>query len=163
MKKCSKCKTPKTFDSFCKDSKSADGYQSWCKFCKSQNINEYYKNNPDKIKKRTKKQGRERYYRNKINFNFSRLIRRTLKKCSGKNGYGWEKLVGYTLSDLKTHLEIKFKNDMNWDNYGKWHIDHRKPISKFNITSIDCDDFKKCWSLSNLQPLWAKENQSKFN
>lgn len=79
-----------------------------------------------------------------------------------KEGYSWEKLVGYTLLDLKKHLEKKFKPGMSWDNYGKWHIDHKKPIDKFNIISVDCEDFKKCWSLENLQPLWADENLSKW-
>jgi hypothetical protein len=50
---------------------------------------------------------------------------------------------------------------MTWKNYGKWHIDHIRPISSFKITGIDCEDFKKCWSLSNLQPLWAFDNLSK--
>ena len=27
----------------------------------------------------------------------------------------------------------------------------------------DDEDFKKSWSLENLQPLWAKDNQSKGN
>jgi hypothetical protein len=48
---------------------------------------------------------------------------------------------------------------MSWSNYGRWHIDHKKPISKFkdgsNISVIN--------ALSNLQPLWAKDNLSKGN
>ena len=49
---------------------------------------------------------------------------------------------------------------MTWDNYGKfgWHIDHIKPINTFNITDQYCDDFKKCWALANLRPLWWKDN-----
>ena len=48
---------------------------------------------------------------------------------------------------------------MNWENYGKWHIDHIKPISKFDMT--DQEEQKKCFHWSNLQPLWAEENISK--
>ena len=50
---------------------------------------------------------------------------------------------------------------MNWDNYGQWYIDHIIPKAAFNITSPYCDDFKKCWALDNLQPLWAENNIKK--
>lgn len=52
---------------------------------------------------------------------------------------------------------------MTWGNYGinGWTIDHKIPISVFNFTSSDHEDFKRCWALSNLQPLWAYDNISK--
>ena len=50
---------------------------------------------------------------------------------------------------------------MIWGNYGDWHIDHKIPISAFNFTKPEHEDFKRCWALSNLQPLWAKDNISK--
>lgn len=82
-----------------------------------------------------------------------------------KNGRHWEDLVGYTLDDLKKHLEKQFKDGMNWDNYGKngWHIDHKIPISAFNFTKPEHRDFKRCWALSNLQSLWAIDNMVKHN
>ena len=91
----------------------------------------------------------------------SRQIRRSLG--TDKNGAKWEEVVGYSLDELKSHLEKQFQPGMTWDNYGKWHIDHIKPISSFNINGINSDDFKKCWSLNNLQPLWAKDNLQKGN
>lgn len=75
----------------------------------------------------------------------------------------WSKLVNYTLDELRKHLESLFQEGMTWDNYGKWHIDHVIPISSFNITSDSCEDFKECWKLSNLQPLWAIDNLKKSN
>jgi hypothetical protein len=53
---CSKCKILQDLDNFCKDSKSKDSKQSYCKICKSKSINEYYKTNPKKRPKKTKKQ-----------------------------------------------------------------------------------------------------------
>jgi len=50
---------------------------------------------------------------------------------------------------------------MSWENYGKWHIDHIIPISKFNFITSEHLDFKRCWALKNLQPLEAKQNMSK--
>jgi 5-methylcytosine-specific restriction endonuclease McrA len=52
---------------------------------------------------------------------------------------------------------------MSWENYGKftWHIDHIIPVAVFNFSSFKDLDFKRCWALSNLQPLEAKKNHSK--
>jgi 5-methylcytosine-specific restriction endonuclease McrA len=76
----------------------------------------------------------------------------------------WEDLVGYKLEDLKEHLEKRFDDKMNWSNYGTyWHIDHIKPKSKFKYSHPEELEFKKCWSLENLQPLEGKENIRKSN
>ena len=71
------------------------------------------------------------------------------------------KLLGYTIEELMIHLENKFINGMTWDNYGEWHVDHIVPMSSFDFESTECENFKKCWSLENLQPLWAEDNLSK--
>jgi hypothetical protein len=156
---CSKCKNVLDIINFCKDKKSKDGLQSQCKSCKKTQIKEYYKNNPDKKWGRSKEQNRFRYHKNKVNYNFSRRMRKSLNGLKG--GKSWELLTDYTLEDLISHLEVKFVEGMSWDNYGEWHIDHIIPINFFNITSVECEDFKKCWSLDNLQPLWGDENISK--
>ena len=52
---------------------------------------------------------------------------------------------------------------MTWDNHGEWHIDHIVPISFFEYDSTDDVEFKYCWSLYNLQPLWSGENLRKYN
>lgn len=162
VKTCSKCGEEKDLRLFCKDSKSSDDKQSQCKKCKSNWISNYYINNPYKRFKRTKEQSLKRYYKDKLRYNISRNIRKSLS--SGKNNMGWEKLVGYTLKDLKKHLEKKFRDNMSWDNYGKvWHIDHKKPISLFKIIDYNCKEFKDCWSLKNLQPLLVEENLKKSN
>ncbi len=48
---------------------------------------------------------------------------------------------------------------MTWDNYGKWQIDHKIPCASFDLT--DPEQQKSCFHFSNLQPLWAKDNNSK--
>ena len=67
-------------------------------------------------------------------------------------------ILGYTLEDLKKRLSSLFLEGMSFENYGKWHIDHIRPIVSFNYDSTEHPDFKKCWALNNLQPLWAEDN-----
>jgi hypothetical protein len=74
----------------------------------------------------------------------------------------WEELVGYSIDSLKKHIEKQFKPGMSWDNRGtEWEIDHKVPIAVFNFEKPEDIDFKLCWSLSNLQPLWTTENRRK--
>jgi hypothetical protein len=70
-------------------------------------------------------------------------------------------LLGYTIEDLMNHLEQQFTSGMTWDNYGEWHVDHKKPMTLFEFASTDDEGFKECWSLNNLQPLWGNDNLSK--
>ena len=70
-------------------------------------------------------------------------------------------LLGYSIEELMTHLEGLFTVGMTWDNYGEWHVDHKIPMNSFQFESTDDIEFKECWKLSNLQPLWGPENLSK--
>lgn len=67
----------------------------------------------------------------------------------------------FTNEELYSHLESLFTDGMSWENINEWHIDHIRPIASFNYDSVDHPDFKKCWSLNNLQPLWAADNIAK--
>lgn len=82
---------------------------------------------------------------------------------SKKVGRRWETLVGYTVEDLIKHLEKQFEPWMNWDNYGKWEIDHIKPRSLFRYETAEDPEFKKCWGLQNLQPMEHIANIKKSN
>ena len=95
----------------------------------------------------------------RINATISGGMRRSLK--ARKNGRAWESLVDYTLSDLMAHLRSLFEPGMTFENHGRWHIDHKVPISVFNFEQPDDIDFGRCWALSNLQPMWAIENLRK--
>jgi hypothetical protein len=87
------------------------------------------------------------------------MVRRTLCR-GGKGGRMWQELVDYTVEDLRKHLQKKFTPGMTWEKFlkGEIHIDHVIPIKAFNITSYKDHDFKRCWELKNLQPLWAHDN-----
>jgi hypothetical protein len=87
----------------------------------------------------------------------------TIHRClRGKNDKT-ASLLGYTVSELKSHLESHFKPGMSWDNYGKghesWSIDHTRPISSFPKSAT----IAEINALGNLRPMWHKENCSKGN
>jgi len=72
------------------------------------------------------------------------------------------KLLPYTPKEARKHFEKRFDKNMNWDNHGDyWHIDHIRPQASLPYTTTTCDNFKTCWSLSNLQPLSAEDNLAK--
>lgn len=87
-------------------------------------------------------------------------IRASLR--GSKEGRHWESLVGFTVRQLRKHLEKKFSPEMAWGNYGTvWEIDHKVPIAVFSFERPEDIDFRKCWSLGNLQPLGVSENRIK--
>ena len=170
QKHCPNCHITKLSKEFNKDRGMKDGLCSLCRDCqKIKNKEYYYANHEEQLKrirashkKRTAQGYNIRRMREnpklKLYSHTSLAIRRTIK---GKNNRKWEKLVGYTVEELRAHLESQFKDGMSWENYGYWHIEHKIPISVFNFDSPKQIDFKRCWELDNLQPMWAKENLSK--
>ena len=97
----------------------------------------------------------------------SRLSRRMRHSLAGrglsKNWLHIFDMLGYSPEQLKQHLESKFELGMTWENKDRWHVDHIVPDSWFTYSSIDDEQFKECWALENLQPMWESENMSKNN
>lgn len=169
MKTCSKCKLLHEDDYFSRCAKAVSGLQSQCKNCKrlaaTMRKEKYLLENRGKkypYYKKSKEARLKDYNKSKLHHNISRLIRKGLKL--NKNGNTFD-LLGYTQNELKVYIESKFKEGMSWDNYGinGWHIDHIIPRSSLPYEFIEDDNFKKCWSLNNLQPLWAVDNLKKSN
>lgn len=97
----------------------------------------------------------------KLNRNMRRSVIRFLQK-GVKASRSWRSLTGFTSDELMAHLEKQFRDGMTWDNYGSyWHLDHIKPVASFVFSVPEDAGFKKCWALSNLQPLQAVENHKK--
>ena len=98
-------------------------------------------------------------------FRLRRLMSRRMWMSlrQSKDGWSWERLVGYTRADLHAHLERQFTKGMSWEAFaaGKIHIDHILPVASFNYTTPHDPEFQACWCLANLRPMWAKENCSK--
>lgn len=143
----------------------------------------YYQKHKERILKETKDTRLTYYYKNKkkviakqqiyvrerekvdLNYKLTRRLRigmRTrLKQALAKKSGHTMDLVGCTIEYLIKHLESKFQDGMNWENYGKWHIDHIKPCCSFDLTKEK--DQKECFHYTNLQPLWAKDNLTKLS
>ena len=100
-------------------------------------------------------------YRNEPDFHLKERLARTLRNCLTKNQYRFSKSLGYHTRDVKQHIESQFTEAMSWEAFcdGAIHVDHIIPKVYFNH-SIE-REVVDCWSLANLQPLWAADNWSK--
>lgn len=68
-----------------------------------------------------------------------------------------EEILGCTLDKFRDYIESKFIKDMTFENYGKWHLDHIKPLA---LATTE-EEIIKLNHYTNFQPLWAKDNLEK--
>lgn len=99
--------------------------------------------------------------KNDINFKIAHTLRIRINKHLRNHDLSAVTELGCTIEELVIYLENKFKPGMTWENHSLkgWHIDHITPLASFDLT--DEIQFKQACHYTNLQPLWAKENQSK--
>lgn len=137
----------------------------------TENRKEYQKNIPVEIRAKHNREYRQRHKnefnkyqllyieKNKYKFAYRTVLRNFLARSGMCKNNLTSIVLGYDVNKFKQRIELNFKKGMNWDNHGEWHIDHKKPVSKFekdtpaNVVNALC----------NLQPLWAKDNLSKAN
>lgn len=181
LKQCSTCKQWKHRNEFVARKNSLDGYTGQCKECIKQaskirndklSIEEKEKLRVAKIEymQKYRKENKEEINRKKRKENLSQMqilshtissaIYRVLKGI--KSDRHWEDLVGYSIQELKEHLEKQFTSEMSWDNMGEyWEIDHIIPLNLFSYETEQDEQFKICWSLANLRPLEKIANKSR--
>jgi hypothetical protein len=184
MKICTKCKEEKELSDFHKNKCSIDCLNATCKTCKKL----YHLNNKEKNIQRTKKwvennkdkrinwlkenknkilitANKYQKQRKKIDvlFKLSSRTRTLISSSFSKNGYSKNSktylILGCTFKEFKLHLEKQFTKGMNWENQGKWHLDHIYPLS----LAKDEEELIKLNHYTNFQPLWAKDNIEKGN
>jgi predicted transcriptional regulator len=129
-------------------------------------IKEYRENNVDKIRQIKRDYERNRKVNDplyKLVANFRTAIWTVLKENRVDKNQSYFDVLQYTPEQLIVHLEKQFTEGITWENYGEWHVDHKLPISSFNIIEMGDSEFMKCWSLENLQPMWGEENIRKSN
>ena len=157
-KLCKTCNQNKTIDNFTKNPKGKYGVHSTCKACK--NAKDYKtKRLAHNIKKHNVNM--QTYMDNnpaaRIAANLRSRMRQVLKG-KVKSARTLE-LLGCSAEEWVTYLENQFKDGMNWDNYGKWEIDHIVPCCSFDLSKKSQQ--KECFHYTNTQPLWKKDNASK--
>jgi len=124
----------------------------------------------DKKYKNSKRKSVEYFLKESI----SDAVRFAISKSNGKKGGKiLLKYLGYSINDLKFHIESQFEKWMNWNNRGKynpkewkdddsttwkWQLDHIIPQAILPYASMEDENFKKCWDLKNLRPYSAKQN-----
>jgi hypothetical protein len=108
-----------------------------------------------RIKQRVKDQLRKRFPENKL----CAYMRSAVKRGSASDVF--RERFGYSVDELITHIEKQFTQGMSWEkfNTGEIHIDHITPKSSFDL--IDIEQIRVCWCLSNLRPMWARDNVKK--
>ena len=124
----------------------------------------YFKTDKGKEQRRKNfKKWHEKEYKNNPQYRARSIIHRNLltalKRQSANKSDKTIKLLGLNFEAFKDYFEKLFRKGMNWENHGDWHIDHKVPCSKFDLTNPEQQ--KICFNYKNLQPLWAIENLKK--
>ena len=129
-------------------------------------LKEYREKNIDKIREVKRNYEKTRKHNDplyKLISNFRTAIYQVLKESNVEKNKHYFDILQYTPESLINHLESQFDENMNWENYGEWHVDHKLPITSFNIEEMGDEEFMRCWSLDNLQPMWGTDNIRKSN
>ncbi len=172
MKKiCTKCRVQKDLSEFNKSKINKDGFRRDCKSCQKiyreinkeklkQQRKQYYEFHKVQINEYDKKYKNEKR-KNDIEYKIKTNLRTRLTKALKENWKSGKtlELLACSIKEFKKHLQNQFKPGMSWDNYGLWHIDHKLPCAKFDLSKFK--NQRKCFHFSNLQPLWAKDNLRK--
>jgi hypothetical protein len=160
MKFCTRCKLDLHESYFGAWRGSKDQLQANCKPCmRARNRARYYSKKPSINRQQWERQ-RERYIHDaeyRLQCTLRARLRGALRR--GSTAGSAVRDLGCTIAELKAHLERQFQPGMTWENYGDWHIDHKRPLTSFDLT--DRRQFLRACHYTNLQPLWAEQNLAK--
>jgi hypothetical protein len=72
--------------------------------------------------------------------------------------------LGCDITTFRKHIADQFKDNMTWDNYGEWEIDHICPV-KYKKDGIppSLEEVAERLHYTNTQPLWKYENMATGN
>ena len=142
----------------------ADEFYKWCEIDKRfyESVNPSEKDVKKYLKLVEDRKNKKREMKRRLSLNPAYRIENSLRArlhaaASGRTSS--TSCFNFTVEELIAHLKSLFKDGMTMDNYGMWHIDHIKPCSMFDHQNKE--HVSECWSLKNLQPLWASENLKK--
>lgn len=95
----------------------------------------------------------------KIKCNLRKRLSFLLRKSIVSKTEQTFELLGISLTEFKAYLQENFKEGMTFENYGQWHLDHKKPCYYFDLTKLE--DRQACFHYTNIQPMWAIDNLKK--
>ncbi len=87
------------------------------------------------------------------------LIWISINKMGYKKNSKTSNILGCSFEEFKSYIESLFNDNMSWDNYGEWHLDHKTPVSWAETE----DQVYELNKYTNFQPLWQFDNLSKGN
>jgi len=117
------------------------------------------KKKPEELEK-SRKRKKLKFDSNPVLKAASRVRNKTykiLKTMRMSRSLSASKVLGIDIARFKSFIESQFANEMNWDNIGKWHIDHFIPMATAKTTK----DINRLSHYSNLRPMWAIDNLRK--
>jgi hypothetical protein len=143
----------------------------------------YHANNKDK-RNANSKQRRQQDPAFRLRNDISGKVRFALQKSGGsKRNQSFKNYLPQSIEELRDHLEKLFSHPdnltpngevwMSWNNWGNydkktwddndhntwtWQLDHIIPQADLPYSSMEDENFKKCWTLDNLRPYSAKQN-----
>lgn len=94
-------------------------------------------------------------FRHRVNL-ASRIWKATVRKSFSPFV---KSVVGCSAQEFREKVESMFLPGMNWENRGKWHLDHIIPLS----LAVDIAHLEALMHHSNTQPLWNIDNVKKSN
>lgn len=178
MKRCSKCNVEKPYEMFTKQTKSNDGLDRWCKFCKKEYKTAWYEKNAESERQKAMKYHYDNYEKNKQRIiksvsewqkNNREKYRKIAKKCYEKTKhkkFAWQALARAAKRNAvpkwineelkeeiqKFYVEARLKTR---ETGTKYEVDHIVPLMGKTVCGLHVP-----W---NLRVITQFENRSKRN
>lgn len=163
-KKCSHCNIEKPLTSYKTNLGSSDNLFHICTDCLPKNNftidkqraydKKYREAHPERIKEKNKRQALN--INRRIRTNINKRVREMLMAKKLRKDNKTITYIGCGIVFFKNWIESQFNENISWDNYGKWHLDHVKPCSSYDFTKND--QVHECFNWKNYQPLMGQEN-----
>lgn len=131
-----------------------------------QSMEDYYQDNAEKIRARSKQWAQDNLERvrdrqratratpeGRLIHNLRNRVNKIMNRIEVVKDSTTMKLLGCDAQTVKSFLEEQFTTGMNWDNYGDWNVDHKRPCASFDLSNPE--EQKKAFHYTNLQPLWS--------
>jgi hypothetical protein len=142
--------------------KTKNCYAEMCKECKKKEVKKYREENKEKIATYKKEYNKKCTDINrKIGIRLRKRVLQCINSIESKTKLK-NKLLDCTKDFLKKWFLYNLQLDnMTFEDYDKWHIDHVIPCSAFDLENDE--EIKQCFHWTNIRPLDKTKNLIKSN